>query len=92
MTFIKFLKQIKPVPKCIDCKNYSLQDTKYYLSEGTKYMYAEAKCLKNIVPCSLTGVYKPEYAYIARSENTMCGPKGFKFEPKELKFEAKNPK
>ena len=62
-------------------------------------MYAEAKCLKNIVPCSLTGVYKPEYAYIARSENTMCGPKGFKFEPKELKFEpkelkfeAKNPK
>jgi hypothetical protein len=77
MTFIKFLKQIKHLPKCIDCKNYLLQDT--------KYMYAEAKCLKNIVPCSLTGLYKPEYAYIARSENSMCGPKGFKFEPKNPK-------
>ena len=81
MTFIKYLKQIKPVPKCIDCKNYSLQDTKYYLTQDTKYVYSEAKCLKNIVSCSLTGVYKPEYAYIARSENSMCGPKGFKFEP-----------
>ena len=82
MTFSKFLKQIKPIPKCIDCKNYSLQDTKYYLIQDTKYAYAEAKCLKNIVQCSLTGLYKPEYAYIARSENSMCGPKGLKFEPK----------
>lgn len=81
MTFIKFLNQIKTVPKCIDCKHYLLQDTKYYLSEGTKYMYSEAKCIKNIVPCSLTGAYKYEYAYIARSENSMCGPKGLKFEP-----------
>jgi hypothetical protein len=85
MTFIKFFNQIKtipnkPLPKCIDCKHYSLQDTKYYLSQGTKYMYAEAKCLKNIVHCSNTGVYKSEYAYIARSENSMCGPKGLKFE------------
>ncbi len=85
MTFIRFLNQIKNVPRCIDCKNYSLQDTKYYLVQDTKYTYSEAKCLKNIVPCSLSGVYKPEYAYIARSENSMCGPKG-------LKFEAKNPK
>jgi hypothetical protein len=85
MTFIKFLKQIKPLPKCIDCKNYSLQDTKYYLIHDTKYMYADAKCLKNIVPCSLTGAYKPEYAYIARNDNSMCGSKGFNFEPKNPK-------
>jgi hypothetical protein len=44
-------------------------------------MYSEAKCLKNIVQCSDTGLYKAEYAYIARSENSMCGPRGFKFEP-----------
>lgn len=86
MTFIKFFNQIKtipnkPLPKCIDCKNYSLQDTKSYLIGNTKYVYSEAKCLKNIVPCSLTGVYKPDYAYIARSENSMCGLKGLKFEP-----------
>jgi hypothetical protein len=85
MTLIKFLKQIKPVPKCIDCKYYSLQDTKYYSIQDTKYMYSEAKCLKNIVHCSLSGLYKTEYAYIARSENSMCGPKGFKFEPKTPK-------
>ena len=80
MTFIKFLNQIKTVPKCIDCKHYLLQDTKYYSFEGTKDMYSEAKCLKNIVHCSNTGVYKTEYAYIARSENSMCGPQGLKFE------------
>jgi hypothetical protein len=43
-------------------------------------MYSEAKCFKNIVMCSNTGVYKAEYAYIARSENSMCGPQGLKFE------------
>ena len=81
MTFIRFLKQIKPVPKCVNCKHYSLQDTKSYLIQNTTYMYAEAKCLKNIVQCSDSGLYKSEYAYIARSENSMCGPKGLKFEP-----------
>lgn len=81
MTLIQFLKTIKPIPRCVDCKHYMLQDTKYYLNEGNKYMYAEAKCLKNIVQCSDTGLYKAEYAYIARSENSMCGPRGFKFEP-----------
>jgi hypothetical protein len=80
MTFIRFLNQIKTIPKCVDCKHYSLQDTKYYLSQGNKYMYAEAKCLKNIVKCSDSGLYKAEYAYIARSENSMCGPQGLKFE------------
>lgn len=82
MTFIKFLNQIKAVPKCIDCKHYSLQDTKSYLFQGTNYMYSEAKCLKNIVQCSDSGLYKSEYAYIARSESSMCGPQGLKFELK----------
>ena len=80
-TFIRFLNQIKTVPKCIDCKHYSLQDIKYHLIQGTTYKYAEAKCLKNIVRCSNTGLYKSEYAYIARGENDMCGTKGLKFEP-----------
>jgi hypothetical protein len=81
MTFIRFLNQIKTVPKCVDCKHYSLQDIKYHLIQGTTHMYAEAKCLKTIVRCSNTGLYKSEYAYIARGENVMCGPKGLKFEP-----------
>lgn len=78
-SFTTFLKNIKTVPRCIDCKNYLLQDTKHYFDQNTTYMYSEAKCLKYIVPCSSTGLYKQEYAYIARSENTMCGPKGINF-------------
>lgn len=85
MSFTTFLKQIKTVPRCVDCKNYSLQDTKYFLTQNTNYIYSEAKCLKYIVPCSTTGLHKQEYAYIARSEHTMCGPKGTNFIKKEKK-------
>jgi len=78
MTFIKFLNQIKIVPKCIDCKYYLMIDV------NSKNRYAESRCLKNVVKCSLTGLHKPEYAYIARSENSMCGPKGTNFYKKDV--------
>ena len=34
MTLIQFLKTIKPIARCVDCKHYMLQDTKYYLNEN----------------------------------------------------------
>jgi hypothetical protein len=76
-TFIKFLNQIKTVPRCIDCK--------HHIITNAQNMYATAKCkeIKYISPD--TGeLNKYEYAYIARSDDKMCGPHGSKFDPKNV--------
>ena len=70
MTFIIFLKQLKPIKRCIDCKHY-LQ-----LNE-----MANNKCVKFLALDN----YNYEYAYIVRSETTMCGTKGVHFELKPTK-------
>jgi hypothetical protein len=76
-TFIKFLNQIKSVPRCIDCKNY--------LVTNTENMYAAAKCKKvKYNSCHTQEVNQYEYAYIARSDDKMCGPHGSKFDPKNI--------
>jgi hypothetical protein len=73
MTFIRFFNQIKaspPIKKCTDCKYYLLKDS-----------YANNKCSRVIYKCSDTGVNKFEYAYIARADVKICGPKGVNFLP-----------
>jgi hypothetical protein len=83
MSFINYLKGIKIAPRCIDCKHYLIPDP----VRGAN-IYATAKCTRAIYRSSNTGALKFEYAYIARSDVAMCGPKGSKFVPLiEEKFE-----
>jgi len=75
MTFIRFFNKIKTliaVKKCNNCKYYLLKDS-----------YANNKCGRVIYKCSDTGTSKFEYAYIARADETMCGPKATNFLQKE---------
>ena len=76
MSFIHYLKGIKIAPRCIDCKHYLIMEPK----RGAN-IYATAKCKIAIHMCSDTGANKFEYAYIARSDAAMCGPKGLNFSP-----------
>jgi hypothetical protein len=76
MSFINYLKGIKIAPRCIDCKHYLIPDP----VRGAN-IYATAKCTRTIYRSSNTGELKFEYAYIARSDVAMCGPKGSKFVP-----------
>ena len=73
MTFIRFFNQIKASPPIKKCT-----DCKYYLLKDS---YANNKC-------SDTGVNKFEYAYIARADVKICGPKGVNFLPnvKDIKL------
>ena len=73
MTFIIFLKQLKPIKRCIDCKHY-------LRVKGVNEM-ANNKCVKFLALDN----YNYEYAYIVRSETTMCGTKGVHFELKPTK-------
>ena len=78
MTFICFLNQIKfTIPRCVDCKHYLITEP------HTMYASASAKCTRVIYQCSDTSVNKYEYAYITRSEQGTCGPKGLHFLQKE---------
>ena len=71
MTLIKFLNHLKPVQKCIGCK--------FWFVKGSKDVYATARCTRIVK--SINCEKKYEYAYIARSDNEMCGPKGLNYEP-----------
>ena len=73
-TFIQFFKNIKPVPRCIDCKYYLIEKL-----NSSDNMYNSAKCLNTVVYSKDTESFKFEYAYIARSDNKMCGSNGNKF-------------
>jgi hypothetical protein len=71
MTLIRFFNQIKTmqtIPRCVDCKYYLLKDS-----------YANNRCVRVIYNCPDTSVTKFEYAYIARANETLCGPKGANF-------------
>ena len=77
MTFIHYLKGIKIAPRCINCKHYLISEP----ITTAENIYATARCTKTIYRCSDTGETKFEYAYIVRSAEKMCGPKGSKFVP-----------
>ena len=73
---MNFLNKIKFSPRCVECK--------YYLISGQgarENIYATAKCTRVIYQCSNTGKNKFDYAYIARSNDKMCGPSGKYFLP-----------
>lgn len=84
MTFIKFFNQIKiytPAQRnCVGCKHYLITGP-IKLSDPEINIYSTAKCTKIKYHSTNTGKIKYEYAYIARSDNTMCGPYGLNFDP-----------
>jgi hypothetical protein len=86
MTFIKFFNQIKiyiPINRhCVGCKHYLITGPMKLSDIDTETsIYSTAKCTKIMYHSSDTGKVKYEYAYIARSDDTMCGPYGLNYEP-----------
>lgn len=77
MTFIRYLKGVKFVPLCTKCKHFLITEP----VTTAENILATARCTKTIYKCSDTGETKFEYAYIVRSEEKMCGPKGINFSP-----------
>ena len=79
MTFTNLFNQIKrslSVRRCIDC-NY------YYIPKlnNNSSVYMNSKCMKFLkANAESKGWSDFEYAYIVRSEKTMCGPDGKYFE------------
>lgn len=65
-------KFIKNIPKCLDCRHFFFTE---------KNVLSTSKCKKVIYNSVDTKENKFEYTYIARSEDTLCGPYGKKFEP-----------
>jgi hypothetical protein len=78
MTFIHFFNQLKTtsIKRCTDCKHYL---------QTSPTSYANNRCTIVIYKCLDTCVNKYEYAYIARSNGQICGPKGSKFLQKDIK-------
>lgn len=74
-SFTRFLKY---VPECIDCKHF-------IPPINTTNIYVVGKC-KKILYKSVEnkGEYQAEFAYIARSDNRICGPHGKSFEAKRV--------
>jgi hypothetical protein len=72
MTFIRFFNQLKTIPskRCVDCKYYLITENN---------SYANNLCIRVIYRCLDTCVNKYEYAYIARADKEICGPKGTHF-------------
>jgi hypothetical protein len=77
MTFIRYLKGVKFVPLCTNCKHFLITGP----VTTSENILATARCTKTIYKCSDTGQHKYEYAYIVRSEEKMCGPNGINFSP-----------
>ena len=77
MTFIHYLKGAKFVPLCTKCKHFLISEP----ITTAENILATSKCTKSIYRCSDTGAIKFEYAYIVRSEEKMCGPKGINYQP-----------
>lgn len=70
------LKFIKNIPKCVDCKHFFI--------DIEKNIYSTSKCKKIIYNSVDTKDNKFEYTYIARSEDKLCGPHGFKHESNKI--------
>ena len=78
MTITNLFNQIKrllSVKKCIDCKYYYIPK----INNGSS-IYSVSKCIKFLSANIETRGHEFEYAYIVRSEKTMCGPDGKYFE------------
>ena len=78
MTIINLFNQIKrslSVKKCIDCKYYYIPK----MNNGSS-IYSVSKCMNFLSANIETRGHEFEYAYIVRSEKTMCGPDGKYFE------------
>jgi hypothetical protein len=78
MTITNLFNQIKrslSVKKCIDCKYYYIPK----INNGSS-IYSVSKCIKFLSANIEKRGHEFEYAYIVRSEKTMCGPDGKYFE------------
>ena len=74
MTITNLFNQIKrslSIKKCIDCKYYYIPKINNDLS-----IYNVSKCMKFLSANTDARGSEFEYAYIVRSEKTMCGPNG----------------
>ena len=74
MTIINLFNQIKrslSVKKCIDCKYYYIPK----MNNGSS-IYSVSKCMKFLSADTDARGPEFEYAYIVRSEKTMCGLDG----------------
>jgi hypothetical protein len=77
MTLIKIFNTIQrsiSFRKCIDCNYYYIPKTKRDTS-----IYMISKCMKFLSPKTDARGSEFEYAYIVRSEKSMCGPDGMHF-------------
>lgn len=86
MTFIRFFNEIKRSysKRCVDCKFYL---TSSLINENNRNYFATAKCRKFLSASTDATGSLYEYAYITRSEKSMCGPQGTHFEPLIKKIE-----
>jgi hypothetical protein len=78
MTIINLFNQIKrslSVKKCIDCKHYYIPKM-----NNDSSIYSVSKCMKFLSADTDARGSEFEYAYIVRSEKTMCGPDGKYFQ------------
>ena len=78
MTITNLFNQIKrsfSIKKCIDCKYYYIPK----INNGSS-IYSVSKCIKFLSANIEKRGHEFEYAYIVRSEKTMCGPDGKYFE------------
>ena len=77
MKIINFFNQIKrslSVKRCIDCNYYYIPKNK---TDSSIYMVS--KCMKYLSADTDARGSEFEYAYIVRSEKSMCGPDGIHF-------------
>jgi len=78
MTITNLFNQIKrsfSIKKCIDCKYYYIPKI-----NNDSSIYSVSKCMKFLSADTDGRGSEFEYAYIVRSEKTMCGPDGKYFE------------
>ena len=78
MTLTKLFRQFQrsmSVRRCIDCNYYYIPKKK-----GDASLYMVSKCMKFLSPNTDARGSEFEYAYIVRSEKSMCGSDGRYFE------------
>jgi hypothetical protein len=83
MTFIRFFRFFNEIKRsyskrCVDCKYYL---TSTIINENNRNYFATAKCRKFLSETTDGMGPEFEYAYITRSEKSMCGPQGTYFKP-----------
>lgn len=83
MTFIRFFNEIKRSYSkcCVDCKYYLTTNFTTETDLKNINYFATAKCRKFLSEKADGMGPEYEYAYITRSEKSMCGPQGTHFKP-----------